>query len=218
MKSAITFKAKFLLFAALFLTCCTFTFAQTAKDFFGSSETPFLYLGVDFTKNKIIDDATANAMDIRDRQYASINDVIINEAKKFDMKSAFHKSNVDHDLGLVSQMNSKINAEAILSTSTADFHRLQASDIESVVRGYKVGGKKGVGLLLVAEGVSKSDKAIAIWVTLIDLSNGKMIMTERMEGKVGGFGFRNYIAAGVKSILDAIEKKKYNEWKSKYGM
>ena len=169
--------------------------------FLASSETPFLYLGVDFTKNKIIDDATANAMDIRDRQYASINDVVINEAKKFDFRSAFHKSNVAHEGGVVSQLSSKIIAVAILSTSTADFHRLQASDIESVVRGYKVGGKKGVGLLLVAEGVSKSDKAIAIWVTLIDLSNGKMIMTERMEGKGGGHWISQLHCSGSKEAF-----------------
>ncbi len=218
MKSVNIFKRKSLLFAALFLVCCNSSFAQIAKDFFNNSETPTLYLGIDFTKTKIIDDATANTMDIRDRQYAGINDVVINEAKKFDFKSAFHKSNVDHDLGLVSQMNSKINAEAILSTSTADFHRLQQSDIESVARGYNFSGKKGVGILFVAEAMSKSQKALAVWVTLIDMSSRKIILTERLEGKVGGIGFRNYVAAGIKSILEQIEKRKYNEWKSKYGM
>jgi hypothetical protein len=218
MKSVRIPKQKILLLAIAFLACQVFTFAQTtAKDVFGNSETQVLYLGIDFTKTKIIDDATANALDIRDRQYAAVNDLIINEAKKYDLKSAFHKSYIDHDLGLVSQMNSKINAEEIKSTSTADYHRLQPADIESVVRGYNFSGKKGVGLLFVAEAVSKSEKAIAVWVTLIDMNSRKILMTERMEGKVGGFGFRNYIAAGIKNILETIEKKKYEEWKKKYN-
>jgi hypothetical protein len=217
MKSVRIPKQKVLLLAIALLACQTFTFAQTtAKDVFGNSETQVLYLGIDFTKTKIIDDATANALDIRDRQYAAINDLIINEAKKYDLKSAFHKSYIDHDLGPVSQMNSKINAEEIKSTSTADFHRLQPADIESVVRGYTF-NSKGVGLLFVAEAVSKSEKAIAVWVTLVDMGSKKILMTERMEGKVGGFGFRNYIAAGIKNILETIEKKKYNEWKLKYN-
>jgi hypothetical protein len=208
---------KFLFVAISFFTFTASSFAQTAKDVFGNSETQVLYLGIDFTKTKVIDDANANALDIRDRQYAGINDVIINEPKKYDLKSAFHKSYIDHDLGLVSQMNSKINAEEIKSTSTADFHRLQETDIESLVRGYNFGGKKGVGLLFVAEAISKSEKAVAVWVTLIDMSNKKILMTERMEGKVGGIGFRNYIAAGIKNILESIEKKKYEEWKSRYN-
>ncbi|MBS1933241.1 MAG: hypothetical protein JST96_04525, partial [Bacteroidetes bacterium] len=209
----LTWLAAIILFAGNINT----VFAQTLKDVFNNSETPILYLGVDFTKNKIIDEATANAMDIRDRQYASINDVVINEAKKYDFKEAFHKSFVDHDLSFVTAMNSKINAEQILSTNTADFHRLKESDIEAVVRSYSFSGKKGIGLLLIAEGVSKSEKSMALWVTLIDMSSKKMLMTERIEGKLAGFGFRNYIASGVKSVLDIIEKHKYKEWKSKYG-
>ncbi|HZG24648.1 MAG TPA: hypothetical protein VEZ17_08720, partial [Chitinophagaceae bacterium] len=43
--------------------------AQTVKDVFNDSETPIFYLGIDFTKAKLIDDAGANAFDIRDRQY-----------------------------------------------------------------------------------------------------------------------------------------------------
>jgi hypothetical protein len=192
-------------------------FAQTLKDVFNNSETPILYLGIDFTKTKIIDEVNANAMDIRDRQYTSINDVVINEAKKYDIRGAFHKSFVDHDISLALQANSKINAEQIVSANTADFHRLKESDIASVVQAYNFSGKKGVGLLFVAEALSKSEKAIAVWVTLVDMSSKKILMTERIEGKVGGFGFRNYVAAGIKSVIEEIEKHKYKDWKSKYG-
>src|SRR4051812_23969910 len=79
--------------------------AQTLKDVFTNSETPLFYLGIDFTKAKLIDDATANVNDIRDRQYDGINDVVVTETKKYDLKSAFHKSNIDHDLGLVAKRN-----------------------------------------------------------------------------------------------------------------
>jgi hypothetical protein len=46
----------------------------------------------------------------------------------------------------------------------------------------------------------------------------KILMTERIESKVGGgFGFRNYWASTIKSLIDTIEQRKYNEWKLKYG-
>src|SRR5882724_11949849 len=157
--------------------------AQTLKDFFTSSETPVFYFGIDFTKAKLIDDVNANVNDIRDRQYDGINELVITESKKYDLKAAFHKSNIDHDLALVSKRNQKANTEEIKSTSSGDFHRLKEDDIKSLVSGFDFGDKKGIGLLFVVEAMSKSEKAAAIWVTLIDIKAKKVLMTDRVEGK-----------------------------------
>ena len=65
--------------------------------------------------------------------------------------------------------------------------------------------------------MSKSDKGIAIWVTLVDMQTGNVLMTDRVEGKVGmAFGFRNYWASGIKSVIEEVRKHKFNEWKNKY--
>ena len=192
-------------------------FSQTAKEFFSSSETPVMYLGIDFTKARLIDDANANAIDIRDRQFDGINDLIVNEPKKYDLKGAFHKSIVDHDLGPVAKRNEKVNAEEIKSTNTSDFRRLKEADITTLVKGFNFEDKKGVGILFVMEAMSKSEKAASIWVTLIDIKSKKVLMTERIEAKSSmAFGFRNSWASTIKNLLETIEKKKYNEWKSKY--
>jgi hypothetical protein len=208
----------------VFLSVCLLSFqlslqAQTLKEFFNDSNVPLFYLGIDFTKNKLIDDATANEQDIRERQYTGINELVITEAKKFDVKGAFHRNNVDHDLGFVNKRNEAVNAALIKSTSSSDFHRLKEDSITSLVRGFDFGDKKGIGLLLVMEAMSKSEKSCAAWVTFVDMGNKKVLMTERVEGKAGmGFGFRNYWATTVKNFLEAVEKKKYNEWKAKYGI
>ncbi|HVM88387.1 MAG TPA: hypothetical protein VMT76_09370 [Puia sp.] len=207
-------KLALLLFSFFVLTVTTS--AQTLKDVFTNSASQVLYLGIDFTKFKVIDEPTANATDIRERQYAGINDLIINEAKKYDLKSAFQRNEMDHDISFVAERNSKANIADIVSTNTADYHRLKDSDIESLVKGFSFGGKKGIGLLFVAEAMSKSEKSIAVWVTLIDMGSRKILMTERLEGKLAGFGFRNYVGGGIKSVIDQIEKKKYKEWKGKF--
>jgi hypothetical protein len=211
---------KFGWLVATMVFCGTTTslFAQTIKDVFNNSETPIFYFGVDYTKAKLIDDATANATDIRDRQYAGINELVITEVKKYDLKGAFHKSFVDHDLGFVNKRNEKVNTEQILSTNSGDYHRLKESDIDELVRGFDCGDKKGTGLLFVVEAMSKSQKGAAIWVTLFDIKSKKVLMTERMEGKTGmGFGFRNFWAIPIKNVIEEIDKKKYKEWKAKYG-
>ncbi|MCW3093611.1 MAG: hypothetical protein JWP81_4680 [Ferruginibacter sp.] len=191
--------------------------AQTAKDVFNSSETPVFYLGVDFTLAKLID-APESPLDVRDRNYPAINDLIVNEPKRYDLAGAFHKSNIDHDLSMVTKRNAKINAEEIKSTNSADYNRLKEEDISKLVKGFDFEGKKGVGLLIVMESMSKANKGAAMWVTLIDMGAKKVLMTERMIGKTGmAFGFRNYWANPIRDVIEDIEKKKYKQWKSKYG-
>jgi hypothetical protein len=202
---------------AIALLVSNMVLAQTAKEVFNSSETPLLYLGIDFKKARVIDDALANANDIRDRQFAGINDVVINEPKKYKLEEAFHKTSINHDLGLVAKRNQKVNAEEIKSTNTGDFNRLKQADIETLVKGFNFEDKKGTGLLFVVEAMSKSQKSAAIWVTLVDMKTKKVLLTERIEGKASGFGFRNFWASTIKEVLDDIKTGKYDEWKSKYG-
>ncbi|MES2891122.1 MAG: hypothetical protein V4725_03895 [Bacteroidota bacterium] len=191
--------------------------AQSLKEVFSSSETPIFYLGVDFTLARAID-APEPTMDMRDRHFPAINYLIINEPKKYDLSAAFHKSAMEHDLGLVEKRNAKINTEEIKTSNTADFSRLQEADIQKLVSGWDFGGKKGVGLLIVVEGMSKAQKGASIWVTLVDMGAKKLLMTERMIGKTSiGFGFRNYWANPIRDVIEQVEKRKYSEWKSKYG-
>lgn len=207
------------LFAVLFfLGSSSTSFAQTLKDVFNNSESPLTYLGIDFSKSRVID--IGNADDIRNRLYGSINDLIVDEPKKFDLKGAFRKSNIEHDFSAVKKNNGKINLNDIISTNSADFNRLKESDITTIVKDLDLSGKNGVGLLFVMEAMRKVDKKgeSAIWVTLIDMKTKKVLMTERMEAKAaGGFGFRNFWASTIKEVIDEIDKKKYKEWRAKYG-
>lgn len=195
-------------------------FSQTLKDVFNNSETPVLYLGIDFTKAKVINDPGANSMDIRNRLFSSINALVINEPKKFDLIGAFHKSNIGYDLSAVNAKNEKTNAENILSSNSTDFSRLTEIDIVSIVKGLSLGDKKGVGLLFVMEGMKKEDKngVASMWVTLLDMKTKKVLLTERFESKASGIGFRNYWASTIKATLTAIEKNKYQQWKGIYGI
>lgn len=207
------------LFAALlFCAVSPSAFSQNLKDVFTNSESPIFYLGIDFSKARLLD--SGNPDDIRNHLYGSINELIINEPKKYDLKEAFHKSNIDHDLGPVSAKNEKANINEIISTNSADFNRFKENDIASMVKALDLSGKKGIGLLFVMEAMRKSDKKgdAAIWVTLIDMGTKKVLMTERIESKAStAIGFRNYWASAIRNLIDIIHKKKYDEWKSKYS-
>src|SRR3954466_7556254 len=106
-----------LLFAVLLFLGIRQVSAQSLKDVFNSSETPLLYLGIDYTQARVID-APESASDIREK-FGAINDLIVNEPKKYDLPAAFHKSNINHDLSLVAKRNEKVDMEQIKSTNAA---------------------------------------------------------------------------------------------------
>jgi hypothetical protein len=205
----------------LMVVCCLFSttsFSQSLKKVFTDSETPLLYLGIDFTQMRLLD--VGNPQEIRDKYFVSINQLIVNEPDKYNLKKAFRKSEIEHDFGPVSKNNAVVNLNYILSTKSADFKRLKDEDIVNVVKALDLEGNEGTGLLFVMEALRKADKnnGAAIWVTFVDIKARKVLMTERVESKViGGIGFRNYWASSIKSLIDSIEKSKYMEWQAKWG-
>jgi len=213
-----TIKLNWLVSVLLFSGISISSFSQTLKEVFSNSEAPLTYLGIDFSKSRLLDEG--NPSEIRDKYYVSINDLIVYEPKKYDLKGAFNKSNIDHDFSAVTKNNASANVKEILSSNEADFNRFKESDIKSIVNDLDLSGKQGIGLLFVMEAMRKIKKnsGVAIWVTLVDMKTKKVLMTERIESEViGGIGFRNYWASAIKNLIDNIEKKKYKEWQLKYG-
>lgn len=205
-------------FTALLCGLSNTSFSQTLKDVFNNSESPIVYLGVDFSKAKLM--TAGNPDEIRNRLYTSINYLIITEPKKYDLAGAFHKGVVNNDISVTNAKNEKANINDILSSNSADFNRLKESDISAMVKELDLKGKEGVGLLFVMEAMRKIDKKAdaSIWVTFIDMKTKKVLYTERTENKVsGGIGFRNYWASSIKNLIESIEKSKYKEWRAKFG-
>ena len=86
MKRAATF---FLLVASFIGALTQQAFSQTAKDIFNSTDMNVTYLGIDFTQAKVINDASAVGPDLKDRHFPGINQVVVNEPKKYDLAAAF---------------------------------------------------------------------------------------------------------------------------------
>lgn len=195
--------------------CSFISKAQTASEVLNNTDIPIYYFGIDFTKTKLIGDPTANTTDIVQRQFAGINALIVNEPKKYEVAGAFRRSEMNSDLSFTDKRNEKSDPDKLLSSSSEDYNLLKESDIQALIKGFNGGDKKGVGLVFIVDGMSKSKKAISIWVTLFDIQAHKVILTKRVEGAVGmGFGFRNYWATGFKKAIDQIKKSEYSEWKS----
>ena len=226
-----TQKLSWLFAFVLFFGSSTQTFSQTIKEFFSNTSTTLTYLGIDYTKNKLINDPEGNPSDIKGRLYNSMNQVVIDEMEKnYDITGAFSRSSgVAIDIASVTARNEKINTADIMSPNLSDFNRLTESDIAACVKALDIKGKEGIGLVFIMEAMKKGEKRIegkktiqeksygAVWVTLIDMKTKKVLLTERMEQEAAGFGFRNFWVSIIKKSIVEIDKKAYKSWKNKYG-
>ncbi|MBK7426876.1 MAG: hypothetical protein IPI60_07515 [Saprospiraceae bacterium] len=190
--------------------------AQSIKDVFDKN-TKVVFLGLDFTRVKIIGEPLSKTEDIVAKQFTLINEKFVNERKKFDLNKVFNKPNLSTAIGKVNKRNESIDPSTLLSEDSDDYQRLQAKDIDELVKNFDFNGKTGTGLLFVVEGYNKAIKEISVYVTYINLDTKKVILTERATGELGaGFTYANYWLSGFKSLMDNIGKKEYKAWKAKY--
>ncbi|MRG47442.1 hypothetical protein GFS24_20140 [Chitinophaga sp. SYP-B3965] len=187
--------------------------AQTAKEVFNSAEIPVTYLGIDFTRAKIMGEIAGN-MEIL-KAFAAINNTVAHESKKYDIAAAIRKTNVVNNLSFVGPRNKAVDVSKIKTDQVSDFTHLAPADIDKLVKEYNFSGQKGIGLLFVVDGMSKLAGKASVYVTFIDMGAKKVLFTERMMGKVGGFGLRNYWAKPFEDILNQIEASKFKEWKGR---
>jgi hypothetical protein len=202
--------------AAFLVVSPCFTQAQSlsAKAFFNSDTISAVYLGIDFTMAKLINDEASNATVIQSQQFNGINDLIATENKKYDVQEAYHRTNWTMDLKETESRNQKANPDQLKSSNDADLTRLNPGDIDKLVQNFNYGGHRGYGVLLIVEGMDKTKKLATIWFTLINMDAKKVLVTDRVEGKLGsGFGFRNYWASAIKNAISQA-KKDYGKWQS----
>jgi hypothetical protein len=191
------------------------SFAQTAKNIF-DAKTTVTYLGIDFTMAKFFGES-ADAIDLRDRQFPSINNIVITQPERYNIAEALRRSKITNDLNQVNAHNRAISFQQIKTLIPDDFMHLNTSDIDKLVSTYNFSGKTGIGVLFVVEGMSKLEKAANIFVTFINMTNKKVLLTERLKGNAGGFGISNYWARSIEEVIKKIKDPKYTEWKKKYG-
>ena len=190
--------------------------AQSVNDVF-DRKSKLVFLGMDFTKVKIIGEPLSKTNEIVDKQFTLINQKFVNERKKFDLNRVFNKPTLSTAIGMVNKRNEAIDPDMLLSEDSDDYQHLEPKDIEGLVKNFDFDGKTGTGLLFVVEGYNKTMKEISVYVTYVNMDNKSVIFTERATGKLGaGFTYANYWLSGFKSLMDNIEKTEFKNWRSKY--
>ncbi|SKB91878.1 hypothetical protein [Dyadobacter psychrophilus] len=206
---------KLLLFAFVLLNAGFASAENTMADLF-NGKAKLTFLGLDFTQAKYVGKiGFTDPSAIQNQHMVSWNNLIEMEPKKFSLQKAFNLKD-DQYASKVEDMV-KYNKSANVADNITEAESVLTEDqVKKSVSKYSLSEKDGIGVVYVVESLSKTAEKLTVWVTFIDLSTKKVLYTEKVEGKAGGFGFRNYWAGGVYKINEAIDSKLYKKWSKTY--
>ncbi len=189
------------------------SFSQNACEVFNSNEV--IWYGVDFSMAKMVGPGFGVPAVIKSTLLPSWNNVILTEAKKYDLKKFFHKSNIPFNLSPVTDVNNKVDENKMVVLSSTESTELKEADLQTIVNKYTFDKKTGIGVLLIAESFNKVEETGRFYITFIDLATKKVLVAKKIIGKAVGIGTRNYWAGSIFAALKSCELLMPG-WKNEY--
>lgn len=118
---------------------------------------------------------------------------------------------VKTDLQAVQANNAKASESQIerkdgSKSEMVDPSDIKESDIAALVSGYALEKKAGTGLVFVMDRLVKAQETGCLYVVFFDIGSRKVLHSERMVEKAGGFGFRNFWFSPVKNAVKKLPK------------
>src|ERR1041385_5603858 len=204
----------------LFIVGSFYAQAQSAGDLFAPG-TKITWLGVDFSHVKLIGDfntfkdAGAKSMaDIKKTYFPSWNGVVLKEREKYDLKKMLRKDDITYSTEMITAINEQTPTENMEGKASPNY---STDDVQKFVETYKPTDADGIGIVFIAESMDKNAESGTYHFVAFSLKSKKVLIQERIQGKAGGFGLRNYWARSIFEVMQEITKKNYKAWQKKYG-
>jgi len=197
-------KRHLLFIVLVFIASTTMVLGQTNMQ--KVYQTPTLHwYGIDYSQTRFIgSDGFTEPERMVNHYFEAWNEVINTEAEKYSFEEFLLKDNIERHTDQVTAQNQTVTniEERIIDE---DFTLTQEQVID-ILSNYTYKQTDGIALHLVMESLSKSaTKATAYWV-FVDPATRTIVHMEKMEGKAGGFGFRNYWIRPIMEMLEAMDK------------
>lgn len=174
--------------------------------------TPFTYLGIDFSKCKLIGEGFENPKSM----FSDINALLEKEKAKYDINGAVRKRDPRYQYSIVDKRNSSI-LENSLTENPNDL--LIYSQLQTLVDEYDLataGITDGLCLVIIADNLNKARAQGSFYYVILDVASKKILISDRFTGKAGGRGLRNYWAKTVYETITTLKDRKYGVWKAMY--
>lgn len=207
---------KYWIIIALFLSLSVSAFAQKGMSKIFDPKTQLVFLGLDFTQARFIGkDGFKDSYKLKTYYLTNWNTLLEEEYGKYNLPqvalNAKKYKTETSDLILLNDGIQNIE-ERIINGS----YSIDEKIVKKSIKNYDLTLKDGIGIALVVESFNKPLEKAIYWVTFINLSNGNMLYTERMEASANGFGLRNFWAGSVEDLIQQIKIGRYRVWKRKF--
>ena len=187
------------------------SFAQLKLKDLADGKTKLMFYGYDFTQARFIGTASfTDAGGMKDYFIPEWNKLIFLEPRKYSLqpqtklKPDKYSANTDMIAALNKTIDVKSRIIDVPYTLTDDQARKSLEQ-------YRPDEKEGIACSFVVESLDRKEEKITAWVIFFDLSTMQVILSERMEGKTGGIGLRNYYGSGFANITNKIGGK-FKTW------
>ena len=197
---------KKLAFALWLLTLAGTSMTRAAEP---ASADTLVWCGLDYSKVKLI-----GTLDFQ--QPEQIFPGMLNAWNGLFMKEMLPElekmaKSVRSDLAAVQPGNDKATGSQIerkdgTSDEMVKPSHITEAEIADIVKSYKMENQSGLGLVFIMDRLVKAQQVGCMYVVFFDVSTRKVISSERVVGKAGGIGFRNFWFSPVKVAVKQLPK------------
>ena len=174
------------------------------------------WYGLDFTKARLVgsftqfkDAGNKSGEDIKRNYFPGWNNVIPNEPKKYELNKFLHVNSVPINLDLVTKYNAEVDENILYNGGAIN---ITPQDIQAAASKYANTGK-GIGVFFLVEKFDKNEETGVVDIVYFDRATGSVLLSDKLYGKPGGFGLKNYWIKSIYNVFDEIESKRWKTWK-----
>ena len=174
------------------------------------------FLGYDFTQARFIGSVGFTEPEkIQSTYLPALNDLIVNEEKKFSIREAFRIKSGNYNTSIKhnKEVNSTIDVKSIIIDEE---YSLDKNTLQNVISNYDFGDLKGIGISYIVESLDKTKNKAFVYITFIDLETKTLLHAEKADGQARGFGWRNFWAGAMYQINKKVGKEYYKKISNQY--
>lgn len=177
------------------------TIGATAQQGCTSKTTPtgdVVFYGIDYSlvRFSYVQESAIQIIDV----LPQINNLFINEAKKYDVQKLMGKNVVKTSLVYAKSVTDNLSESQLIFNGD---YQINEDDIKKLIKDYPDSDDAGIGLVFIAEQMNKQTSQGSYYVTFFDLKTKEVLSTCRQTAKAMGFGLRNFWAGSVYGMMKA---------------
>ena len=194
-------------------------FALIGISAFSQSEvftaTEMVFYGLDFSKARFDENGGTTAFvtpaTMQDKYFPALNELMVNERKKYDVAKAYKKENVEYYFDLADERNADFDVYKSF-VDDEEMANLSREDVDAIAKSYKDAEHHGLGLIYVVDLVNHQRNTMTIQITFFDIDSGETLLVKKVRGEMKGFSIRNYYAGGVYRVIKTSADS-FKRWK-----